>query len=269
VNTDINKTPDSTVTEDLWTSLKRFTEARIALGRCGVAPPLSATLDFRLAHAQARDAIYSEFNKAELNQQISQWHPSLLLRSEVEDRHEYLTRPDKGRTLDSESFKTLESQDVSVDGYDLCLIVGDGLSPRAIHENAVEFIRLFFELSSRTPLRMAPVCIVANARVAISDPIGYALKAKVAVMLIGERPGLSSPNSMGIYMTYDPHPGKTDESRNCISNIRPGGMSIEAGVQKLSYLIEAAISLNLSGVNLKDEMPPHYLPFFHTSMLGQ
>ena len=265
---ELEKKPDITVTEDPWTDLRQFTDARIALGRCGVAPPLKANLDFKLAHAQARDAIYCEFAKEDLERELSAQHPALILKSEAETRHEYLTRPDKGRKLNEESLNALKLVEAPTGGYDLCIVVGDGLSPRAIHESAVDFIRSFFEASGGTTLKIAPICVVENARVAIADEVGKTLGAKLSVILIGERPGLSSPNSMGIYLTYEPQPGKTDESRNCISNVRPGGLSIQAGVQKLSYLIENAISLKLSGVNLKDTMPTNYLPFFNTPTLG-
>ena len=265
---ELERTPDITVTEDPWTDLRQFTEARIALGRCGVAPPLQANLDFKLAHAQARDAIYCEFAKDDLKRELSDRHPVLILKSEAQTRHEYLTRPDKGRKLNTESLNALRNVEAPAGGWDLCFVVGDGLSPRAIHESAVDFIRSFLEASVGLPLKIAPICIVENARVAIADEVGKTLGAKLSVILIGERPGLSSPNSMGIYLTYDPQPGKTDESRNCISNVRTGGMSIKAGVQKLSYLIENAIALKLSGVNLKDTMPSNYLPFLNTPKLG-
>ena len=263
----LKKQPNVTVTEDPWTDLRQFTEARIALGRCGVAPPLEANLEFKLAHAQARDAIYCEFDKAGLEQALAGLTQTVLLKSDTDTRHEYLTRPDKGRQLGSESLEQLRQLDIPAEGYDVSLIIADGLSPRAIHESAAKFTEQFISICRKTPLKLAPICIVENARVAIADEIGHALKAKVSVILIGERPGLSSPNSMGIYMTYGPRPGKTDESRNCISNVRPGGLSIESGIQKLSYLIETALSLKLSGVNLKDTMPAHYLPFFNTPML--
>ena len=263
---DLQQSSGSTVTQDPWTNLRQFTEARIALGRCGVSPPLEANLEFKLAHAQARDAIYCEFDKAGLEQALAGLK-TVLLKSDAETRHEYLTRPDKGRKLHSESLDLLKNLDVPSDGYDICLIIADGLSSRAIHESAAKFVAQFIDISGKTPLKVAPICIVENARVAIADEIGQALKTKVSVILIGERPGLSSPNSMGIYLTYDPRPGKTDESRNCISNVRPGGLSIESGLQKLSYLIETALSLKLSGVMLKDTMPSNYLPFFNTPML--
>ncbi len=259
---------DPNVVQDPWEALREHTQARIALGRCGAAPPLHETLAFRLAHARARDAVHSEFRQEELADEIAAFHPVIRLRSEAADRLDYLTRPDKGRRLHAESTQLLAAQDVPMDGYDLCLVVGDGLSSKAIHQNAPDFLRRFIGLARQIPLRVAPVCVVANARVAVADPIGEALKAAVVAILIGERPGLSSPNSMGIYMTWEPRSGKTDEARNCISNIRPGGLSIEAGVRKLSYLVEQARALKFSGVRLKDQMPRDYLPFINTPMLG-
>lgn len=267
MKTDIFKNKTPIITEDPWTDLRNFTDARIALGHCGVAPPLQAILEFKLAHAQARDAVHCGFEKEKLLQSINEFHSSLLLKSEIKSRNEYLTRPDEGRRLSQESILTLENLTVPAQGYDVCLIIGDGLSARAIHENSQSFLKGFFAAIAKTCLSVAPISIVENARVAVSDSIGHALKAKVSVILIGERPGLSSPNSMGIYLTFDPKPGKTDESRNCISNIRTGGLSVEQGVQKLCYLIEQALLQKRSGVQLKDLMESNYLPFIEAPSL--
>lgn len=249
----------SHVTPDMWSELKRFTDARISLGRCGCSLPLSESLSFKLAHAQARDAVWSPFNIDELAGEIEALGGSCLrLASSVEDRSEYLTRPDKGRKLSDDSRRRLESQSK---GYDLCIVVSDGLSSRAIHENAASFLESFLILSRNVGLRVTPVCLVENGRVAIADEIAAILKARLSVILIGERPGLSSPNSMGIYMTYAPKPGATDESRNCISNVRTGGMTVDAAVQKLAYLVETAFHMQMSGVALKDKMAQDYLPY--------
>lgn len=249
----------SVVTPDAWSELKQFTDARISLGRCGASLPLSETLSFKLAHAQARDAVWSPFNVESLAQDVAVLGSRCLsLASSVADRSEYLTRPDKGRRLAEDSRALLKAEQK---GFDLCLVVSDGLSSRAIHENAVPFLESFMGLVRTAGLTLAPVCLVENGRVAIADEIASTLDARVTAILIGERPGLSSPNSMGVYMTYGPRQGATDESRNCISNVRQGGMSIEAGVQKLAYLVETAFRMQTSGVALKDKMSPGYLPF--------
>jgi len=241
--------------------MRSFTDARIALGRCGVAPPLQATLDFRLSHARARDAVHCEFQQAELVKEIAAFHPCLALSSAAQDRKEYLTRPDLGRKLSPESSELLKKQDIAESGYDLCLVIGDGLSARAIHENAFPFVEEFMKATAAVGLKLAPICVVNNARVAVGDPIAEMMRARLCVVLIGERPGLSSPNSMGAYLTYETHSGKTDEARNCISNIREGGLSLGDGVRKLSYLIEEAFKQKRSGVELKDLMRNDYLPF--------
>ncbi|MDQ8205160.1 ethanolamine ammonia-lyase subunit EutC [Pelagicoccus sp. SDUM812003] len=255
-------------TKDPWEDLKAFTDARIALGRCGVAPPLASTLDFRFAHAQARDAVHQIFEWERIAREIEPMKRTLVVASQAGDRFEYLTRPDKGRLLDADSRQRLSDCSQAEKGADLCIVVADGLSARAIHENAVPFLERFLKQLAGVSISVSPVCVARNARVALSDPIGAALRAKLVCMLVGERPGLSSPNSMGIYLTYDPLPGKTDEARNCISNVRQGGLSIERAAQKTSYLIENALRLKRSGVALKDEMPSNYLPFIDTPRLA-
>jgi len=247
------------VTPDPWSELTRFTDARISLGRCGASLPLAASLDFKLAHAKARDAVWQPLDTNGLARDIeAMGHTCLRLASSVADRTEYLTRPDKGRRLSEASVELLEKQNT---GHDVCLVVADGLSARAIHENAAPFLRRLLPLLEQAGLTAAPVCIVENGRVAVADEIAHLLDARLSAILIGERPGLSSPNSMGVYMTFAPAPGKTDEARNCISNVRPGGLTIEQGVQKLAYLMETAFAMKSSGVALKDRMSPGYLPF--------
>lgn len=257
--TDSRNPADRIVAPDPWADLTRFTDARIGLGRCGSSLPLAESLKFKLAHAQARDAVHQPFRIDELAAELeAAGHPNIQLSSAVTDRGEYLTRPDKGRMLDGPSRALLEGRAGS---YDLCLVVADGLSARAVHESAFGFSDLFLRLMVDAPVSMAPVCLVQNGRVAVADEIAHTLKAKLAVILIGERPGLSSPNSLGVYMTYSPKPGTTDEARNCISNVRPGGMTIEQGVRKLAYLVEQALVISKSGVELKDKMAPGHLPF--------
>lgn len=247
------------VTDDPWTVLRTMTAARVALGRSGTSLPLKESLAFKLDHARARDAVHSAFALAELAQSFHRKGFDFLeLQSAVVDRQEYLTRPDKGRLLDEPSKAKLSRME---SGGDVCFVVADGLSARAIHEQAVSFVDTAASLLLRAGLTLAPVCLVRNGRVAVGDAIGTALQARLVAVLIGERPGLSSPNSMGLYLTFEPAPGFTDERRNCISNIRDGGISIEEAVRKFGYLVEEALRLGKSGVELKDRMVPNYLPF--------
>lgn len=253
------KSRDKIVIHDPWEGLKEFTDARIGLGRCGTSLPLSEVLDFKLAHAKARDAVLQPMQTEKMIEELAgNGIASFALSSSVEDRNEYFTRPDKGRCLSDESKKILANKAQKVD---ICLIVGDGLSSRAIHENGIPFIQSFLSVITKSQFSVSPIYFVDNCRVAIADEIAPYFNAQLSVILIGERPGLSSPNSLGIYLTYGPAPGITDESRNCISNIRTGGLSIPEGVQKLSYLIENAFIQKESGVYLKDKMGDDYLPF--------
>lgn len=254
-------------TPDAWYELKAFTDARISLGRCGSSLPLHESLSFKLAHAKARDAVWSPFNADTVQKELEvAGYSTLRLASSVADRMEYLTRPDKGRILSDASRDLLAKQPT---GYDVCMVISDGLSSRAIHENAVPFAQEFLKLLTPTGLRPAPLSIVENGRVAIADEITKTLDAKLSIILIGERPGLSSPNSMGIYMTYAPRPGTTDESRNCISNVRHGGYSTTEAALKLAYLVENAFLIKTSGVQLKDKMPANYLPFSQLGILTE
>jgi len=248
-----------TVNEDPWAGLRRFTAARIAVGRSGSSLPLAESLAFRLDHARARDAVHAPFRRAELAGRLREAGLECLeLESAVSSREEFLTRPDKGRRLGERSRETLLG---ASKGFDTCLVVGDGLSARAIHENAEPFTLACARMFAQAGLTMGPVCLVENARVAVADEIGEILRARLSVILIGERPGLSSPNSMGVYLTMNPRTGTTDEARNCISNVREGGLSLAEGVRKLGYLVEEAFRLGLSGVGLKDRMAAGYLPF--------
>jgi ethanolamine ammonia-lyase small subunit len=184
-------------------------------------------------------------------------HTTLQLKSSVNDRGEYLTRPDKGRCLSRESQKVIEKQEK---GYDIAIIICDGLSAPAIDESAAGVAGGLLGIVRSTSLTAAPVCLVKNGRVAIGDEVGTALGAQISVVLIGERPGLSSPHSLGAYLTYNPFPGTTDEARNCVSNIRPGGMSREDAVRKIAYLVEKAVQQRKTGIELKDTMAEDYLP---------
>jgi len=237
---------------DAWGSLKAFTNARIALGRTGVATPLKEVLDFRMCHAHARDAVYSVLNVDELTGSLQQFQiPVIVAGSKANDRAVYLQRPDYGRSLNDASVKNLKNE--SSQPADVVIVIADGLSATAINEHAVHVVKKLIPLLKQSVLTIAPIVIAKQARVAIADEIGLLLKAKLSVILIGERPGLSSPDSMGAYITYQPSPGKTDESRNCISNIRPEGLIYDLAAEKIAKLIIASLQLKLSGVILKDD----------------
>jgi ethanolamine ammonia-lyase small subunit len=237
---------------DPWTDLKAFTAARIALGRTGTAEPLQAMLNFRLAHAHARDAVYAVLDTDALTTALrAEQVPVCLLKSQAVDRSHYLQRPDKGRLLHPTAVAQL--QEYNSPGYDICIVLADGLSATAINSHAIPVLNKLLPVFQQAGLSVAPVCIVEQARVAIGDETGFLLKAKLVIVLIGERPGLSSPDSMGAYLTYQPAPGLTDESRNCISNIRPGGLTYNAAAEKMAALARASLQWQLSGVALKDD----------------
>jgi ethanolamine ammonia-lyase small subunit len=237
---------------DTWESLKAFTNARIALGRTGIATPLKEVLDFRMCHAHARDAVYSILKVDELIGSLQQFQmPIVFASSKANDRATYLQRPDLGRKLSDASATDLKNE--TSYPADVAIVIGDGLSATAINEHAVHVVKKLIPLLKQSVLTIAPLVIVEQARVAIADEVGSILQAKLSLILIGERPGLSSPDSMGAYITYQPSPGKTDESRNCISNIRPEGLGYDLAAKKIAKLIKASLQLRLSGIKLKDE----------------
>lgn len=238
--------------------LKEFTQARIALGSTGSSIPIKPSLEFKLAHAHARDAVYSVMDTEALADELEQFHlPVLQLHSRATGREQYLQRPDLGRLLDELSVNRLADQ-IANDG--IVLILADGLSATAINQNALDLLKLLIPKLQAAKLKLAPLCLVEQGRVAIADGIAAELGASLSVILIGERPGLSSADSMGAYLTYMPKPGLTDDSRNCISNIRPEGLPIAQAADKLFYLIQESLNRKLSGVALKDNeglLSPH------------
>ncbi|WP_409438525.1 ethanolamine ammonia-lyase subunit EutC [Pseudomonas glycinae] len=238
-----------------WLELRRLTPARIALGRTGTSLPTSAQLDFQYAHAQARDAVHLPFDHAALSAQLNErQRESLLLHSAAVDRNSYLQRPDLGRKLSDQSAQALrEYAEAHPGGVDLVIVVADGLSALAVHRHTLPFLTRLEEQMSADEWSTAPVVLVEQGRVAIGDEIGQLLGAKMVVMLIGERPGLSSPDSLGLYFTYNPKVGLTDAYRNCISNVRLEGLSYGMAAHRLLYLMREACRRQLSGVNLKDE----------------
>jgi ethanolamine ammonia-lyase small subunit len=256
--------PTSPVTANPWAALRQFTDARIALGRAGVSLPTQAHLDFQLAHAQARDAVHLALDVRTLAQTLdaalhNAGAPCLTLHSAAADRSVYLQRPDLGRRLDADSRERLSSlprpasASPSARPYDLAFVVVDGLSALAIEQNVAPFLIQLQERIAPEHWSIAPICIVEQGRVAVGDEVAELLGAKAVVVLIGERPGLSSPDSMGLYLTWMPRTGLTDASRNCISNVRPAGLRYEDAAYKLHYLLAQARQRQLSGVELKDE----------------
>ena len=223
-------------------SLRDFTNARVELGRVGDSVPTSRLLEFRLAHAKARDAVHLAMDSGSLAQEFAEcgWE-SLVVRSRARGRPEYLLRPDLGRQLSDES-----RAEVSANALQLPVVfcVADGLSAAAVHRHAANLLR---ELGAT-----GPVVLIEQGRVAAGDDVGELVKAEVCVLLVGERPGLSSPDSLGVYITYEPKRGRSDAERNCVSNIHDQGLSYVAAARKVLYLVEEARRLRLSGVELKE-----------------
>jgi ethanolamine ammonia-lyase small subunit len=235
--------------DDPLAHLKEFTAARIGIGRTGVSIPLKQSLEFKLAHAHARDAVYSELDIDKLSEELKQFAlPVLQLHSHAAYREQYLQRPDLGRQLNEESIEIL----AAYNDYDIAIIIADGLSANAVNCNAIGLLKILIPQLQSVELKFAPVCLTKQGRVAIADDIGMHLKAKLSLILIGERPGLSSADSVGAYITFNPQTGLTDESRNCISNIRPHGLNFRSASKKIFYLIQEAFKRKLSGVGLKD-----------------
>ena len=240
--------------------LRALTPARVGLGRTGVSLETRDLLDFQRSHAQARDAVHARMEAAALAANLAEILGDrdgsrvevLLLHSAAADRATYLQRPDLGRRLDDASRSLLASgaDENRTSGWKLALIVADGLSALAVERHAPP---LFKELLPRLQgWRLAPVCIVEQGRVAIGDEIGVALGAQISVVIIGERPGLSSPDSLGAYITWAPRVGRTDAERNCISNIRAEGLSYAQAATQLELYLTEARRRQLTGVALKD-----------------
>ena len=242
------------VVSNPWTGLRQYTPARIALGRAGTSLPTRPHLEFQLAHARARNAVHHELDIAKLSSALVPLGlPVYVGHSEAGSRPVYLQRPDKGRRLDKPSRDALAALPRPPEPYDVAIVIGDGLSAFAIEENAVPFLATLRPALDNAGWRLAPLVIVEQARVAAGDEVGELLGASIVVVLIGERPGLSSPDSLGIYMTLNPRSGLTDEARNCISNVRKDGMSYAVAAHKLMFLMSEARRRQLSGVQLKDE----------------
>lgn len=244
--------PSPNTQADPWTQLKSFTRARIALGRVGSSLPTKEVLDFGLAHAMARDAVHLALDVDALALAIAETGCNTLkVHSRAPDRANYLLRPDWGRRLDEDSVALLQNAKPHTP-IDFLVVVGDGLSSLAVERHVVPLLNEILACKPET-WSMGPVVIASQARVAIGDEIGETLGAGMTIMLIGERPGLSSPDSLGIYLTYAPKMGYSDADRNCISNVRPEGLDYAAAAKKLMWLARESMRLKVSGVALKDE----------------
>lgn len=245
---------------DPWDFLRRFTDARIALGHVGGSLPTRAVLDFRLAHAQARDAVHLPLDTEPLAEALAVTGlPVQQVASRAPDRAIYLQRPDLGRRLDTVDRQRLQDLNPTAGAtrpaYDLVFVIADGLSSLAVQHHSPALLDALLPGLRAAGWRLGPVVVASQARVAIGDEIGQTLGAACVAVLIGERPGLSSPDSLGVYLTYDPKPGRRDAERNCVSNIRPEGLSYAAAAHKLGYLLNEARRRKLTGVELKDEAP--------------
>jgi ethanolamine ammonia-lyase small subunit len=238
------------VRPDPWEALRGLTPARIALGRSGPGLPTRAVLEFCLAHARARDAVHTEpdFDALEAALRREGYAP-LRVHSAATDRMTYLTRPDLGRKLDAAGTQLLRAH---ARPCDIAVAIADGLSATAARQHALP---LLAALRMQAPERWSglPVVLARQGRVALGDAIGEALGARLMVMMIGERPGLSSPDSLGLYLTYAPRTGRADAERNCISNVRPAGLAYAQAAHKLDWLCAAALARGLTGIGLKDD----------------
>ena len=243
------------VTANPWQVLRQFTSARIALGRAGGSLPTAPMLEFQLAHARARDAVHLPLDAAAIEARLAGMGlESLRVHSAATSRENYLRRPDLGRRLDASSRALLESRAEAVaKDFDAVFVIADGLSALAVHSSAVRVLALARAALAERGWRLAPVMVALQSRVALGDEIGELMHAGQVAILIGERPGLSSADSLGIYLTHAPHVGRTDAERNCISNIRPGGgLGCTQAAHKLVYLMIEARRRQLTGVALKD-----------------
>ncbi|MEN2750432.1 ethanolamine ammonia-lyase subunit EutC [Psychrobacter sp. FBL11] len=272
---------------DPWQKLKEYTDSRIALGRVGCSIPTKPLLKFQLDHAEAKDAVLQDLDTERLVNDLStQCHltfkdmdteaaaadseksdePSLeqsnkvwelfKVMSQAENKSDYLKRPDWGKLLNTESSDKLEhflEQSGTDKSYDVIMVMGDGLSARALEENGPKLVAELIPLFKEQGWSIAPLVIATGSRVALGDKIAERLNAKMLIMLIGERPGLSSPDSLGIYYTWDAHVDSHDAMRNCISNVRAAGLPIKMAANRLLALMKKSCELKLSGVDLKDE----------------
>ncbi|MBI3675538.1 MAG: ethanolamine ammonia-lyase subunit EutC [Proteobacteria bacterium] len=238
---------------DEWYALRDLTPARLALGRSGNALPTSRVLEFQLAHARARDAVHRSFHPEEIAAEFGAV-PAICVTTQAGDRLSYLINPALGRELSPTSRARLKRG-----RYDAVLVIADGLSPTAVHKHGAALGHAIFK--ALPDLKWAPAVIVTQGRVAIGDEIAKLLGADIAVVMIGERPGLTAADSLGLYLTYAPKSAITqDAERNCISNVRPDGLPLAEAARRLAWLAREARRLRLSGVGLKEDAPETALP---------
>jgi ethanolamine ammonia-lyase small subunit len=230
--------------------LRHLTPARVGLGRAGASLPTSALLAFTLDHARARDAVHAGFEFAAIAEGIDALGlQTLQVSSRAQNRKDYLRRPDLGRQLDPVSQELLAR--CGPGPCELVIVIGDGLSPSAVNAHAVALLRRL--IPGLGAIKLGFVVVASGARVALGDKIGELLGARMAVMLIGERPGLSAPDSLGAYLTFAPHAGLTDAMRNCVSNIHSSGLSYDEAAFKIAWLVREGLARQVTGVALKDE----------------
>ena len=236
--------------EDYISQLKSFTAARVGLNRTGISKTTEDLLLLKAAHANAKDSLYQTFDMNLLTNSILALKRKVLqLKSNARNKKEFLLRPDLGRQLNNES-KPLIKENVADKKYDICISISDGLSAEAVNNHVLPLLHLLFQKTDASVLTIAPICIVENGRVAISDETGFLSNAKISLILIGERPGLTAPDSMGAYLTYEPKLGNTDAGRNCISNIHSGGLAYNEAAHEIFNLLTQSMQMKLSGSKL-------------------
>ncbi len=232
--------------------LRDLTPARVALGRAGASLPTKALLAFTLDHARARDAVHAAFDAPALTAAAGALGlEAFAVASGAGNRRDYLRRPDLGRRLDQASIDLLQSR--KKPACDVAIVIADGLSPTAVHAHAIELMRHLLPRFASEGTGIGGVAVASLARVALGDEIGALMNARMAVMLIGERPGLSAPDSLGAYLTFAPQVGRSDAERNCVSNIHRGGLAYGEAAFKIGWLVREALRRKLTGVALKDE----------------
>ena len=249
---------------DPFARLRNSTPARIGLGRCGHGLPTGALLEFQLAHARARDAVHQKFDPEGVAAGLGE-PQTVIVHSQASDRQTYLQRPDLGRQLLEADAIRLTSGERATEAatgpprYEIAFVIADGLSAPATHTHAVPLLQALFP--KLPDWHIAPIVIACQARVALGDEIGALLGASLVAVLIGERPGLSAPDSLGAYLTWQPRQGRQDHERNCISNIRPPtGLTYDQAASRIAWLLLAARHQKLTGVALKDSSTTLALP---------
>lgn len=239
---------------DAWSCWRELTAARIALGRAGGSLPTREWLEFSLAHARARDAVHIGLDGELLAAEFAKrgWE-SIIVSSLARDRVEMLQQPHLGRKLRDDDLPRLQKVAAQEAPYDLSVLIGDGLSAVAAQSHAAGLLEVLLPKLSRQNWRIAPLVIAHQARVALQDEVGRILNTRLILSLVGERPGLGAADSLGAYFVHEPMPGRHDAERNCVSNIRPAGLPLAAAAETLAYLLTAAHTRRLSGVQLKDD----------------